>query len=398
MKKSPFKQKAIMAVLGVFFSMVLFEIMLRIGGAAFTYLQERRNTVSIMRRGDCRILCMGDSMTAGQYPHLLEEILNARVPGIKFSVIDRANVGTTSEFITARLDEDTDRYSPNMVIVMTGFNDDKKLLPYGNIPVSEKIPLKTYRLARILWHNLEDKKKRTVMVHKAAELSLNPDKVYLNIAGIYETKGDNSRAEEMYLKAIEMDDRNDNAYVRLAWFYRSKKRFIESREKCRIALEINPRNPYAYFVLGWCYKHAEDFDKSIDMFMKSIEIDQNNAEAYFEVGSIYQYNKKEYAKAIDVFKKSIEINPRTSRAYRGLAYCYEKLGEPELAERYSGAADKLENQYYKTMTKRNYQQIKDTLDRKGIQLVCVQYPMCPIEPLKRMLAGKEDVIFVDNER
>ncbi|MFA5356859.1 MAG: hypothetical protein WC301_05595, partial [Candidatus Omnitrophota bacterium] len=46
----------------------------------------------------------------------------------------------------------------------------------------------------------------------------------------------------------------------------------------------------------------------------------------------------------------------------------------------------------------NYQQIKDTLDRKGIQLVCVQYPMCPIEPLKRMLAGKEDVIFVDNER
>ncbi len=44
------------------------------------------------------------------------------------------------------------------------------------------------------------------------------------------------------------------------------------------------------------------------------------------------------------------------------------------------------------------QKLKEILDRRNIKLVCVQYPMCGIEPLKRIFKWQEDVIFIDNEK
>ena len=43
--------------------------------------------------------------------------------------------------------------------------------------------------------------------------------------------------------------------------------------------------------------------------------------------------------------------------------------------------------------------IKEILTKKGIKLVCVQYPMRSIEPLKKIFIGDEEgIIFVDNEK
>lgn len=64
---------------------------LRLGGLVFTSLQEHRNYLSVKQKGAYRILCLGESTTAGQYTAFLEEILNQRNIGIKFSVIDKVS-------------------------------------------------------------------------------------------------------------------------------------------------------------------------------------------------------------------------------------------------------------------------------------------------------------------
>jgi hypothetical protein len=49
-------------------------------------------------------------------------------------------------------------------------------------------------------------------------------------------------------------------------------------------------------------------------------------------------------------------------------------------------------------TARNYRELKRILDKRGIKLVCVQYPMLKIGELKQIFEGQRGVVFVDNER
>src|SRR3989338_6589577 len=81
------KQKIALVFLGVFLTLVVLELILRVGGAAFFYLQEKTNRPSF-QSSEYRIMCIGESTTAlGQessYPSQLDEILNARAPHMRF--------------------------------------------------------------------------------------------------------------------------------------------------------------------------------------------------------------------------------------------------------------------------------------------------------------------------
>jgi hypothetical protein len=68
-----------------------------------------------------------------------------------------------------------------------------------------------------------------------------------------------------------------------------------------------------------------------------------------------------------------------------------------LADEYFGKAESIRSRGYKPMTKRNYRRLKEVLDERGIRLVCMQYPMRSLSPLKAMFDDPKGVIFVDNE-
>jgi len=77
---------------------------------------------------------------------------------------------------------------------------------------------------------------------------------------------------------------------------------------------------------------------------------------------------------------------------------YEEMGKRELAREYAEKANKLRPEYYASVTVSNYRRLKEILDKRGIKLVCVQYPMRHVEPLKKIFEKDKDVIFVNNER
>ena len=93
------------------------------------------------------------------------------------------------------------------------------------------------------------------------------------------------------------------------------------------------------------------------------------------------------------------MRPDYNRPYAGLAVLYEEMGKHELAHEYSNKANRIRRrEYFNPITCQNYRDLKQILDNRGIKLVCIQYPACPIEPLKRILGGEKGVIFVDNEK
>ena len=70
------------------------------------------------------------------------------------------------------------------------------------------------------------------------------------------------------------------------------------------------------------------------------------------------------------------------------------MNNTELAKAYNKKATNL----YTSVTINNYRRIKALLDKRGIRLVCVQYPMRSGVPLKRIFEDEQGVLFVDNEQ
>lgn len=96
------------------------------------------------------------------------------------------------------------------------------------------------------------------------------------------------------------------------------------------------------------------------------------------------------------FKKAAQLN---LNSFRELSLLYDKMNKSEFSRRYSRKADMMGLRMFSPIARKNYLRLKDILDERKIKLVCVQYPVRNIMPLKKIFGDKkESIIFVDNER
>ena len=114
----------------------MLEIVLQSGGAVVNFWQERGNIASLKKKGEYRILCVGESTTAlwheRAYPRQLEEILNSSAANITFSVINKGICSIGTDDIIAALPDYIKQYDPDMVIAMMGINDDWDLARFDD--------------------------------------------------------------------------------------------------------------------------------------------------------------------------------------------------------------------------------------------------------------------------
>ena len=69
------------------------------------------------------ILCLGESTTDGQWPPILQAILNKKSKNKKFIVIDEALSGTNTRRIAEKIENYLIKYNADIVISMMGIND-----------------------------------------------------------------------------------------------------------------------------------------------------------------------------------------------------------------------------------------------------------------------------------
>ena len=102
---------------------------MRLCGAVFVFVQERQNQRALQQKTDCTIMCIGESTTAlggkDAWPTQLEEVLNERGGGRKFTVLNKALPGVNSADILAQLPQNLERCKPDIVVAMMGANDYK---------------------------------------------------------------------------------------------------------------------------------------------------------------------------------------------------------------------------------------------------------------------------------
>lgn len=442
MSKTLIGKRIGLVLFGLFLCVVVLEAGLRIGGFIILSLQEHRNTLSIRQKGAYRLLCLGESTTQGQYPVILEQILNQQSKGIKFSVIDKGFIGTTSD-ILSQLEKNLDNYMPDMVIAMMGINDSARHMPFQEHFASRiKFSIsasQTYKLIKFLWLRIKNKTqelnfcKQKVGIGEVNNITLKlnfgKDKPYLELGNIYNAEGDYGQAETAFKQAIEINPQNYDAYIISGLFYLQQGDYDQATAVFKQAVELNATKADAYIWLGVCYKDQGKYNPE-ELFNKAIQLNPKGELAYLGLGQYFQEQGR-YAEAKNTYEKAIQVNPSNPEGHRGLGWCYHQLKDydraeaafkkvielaPESNHGYAGLvvlygelgnyvamqeySAKLNNLmfFYKSITKKNYYQLKKILDQRGIKLVCVQYPMCSIKPLKRIFEGEIGIIFVDNEK
>jgi len=171
------------------------------------------------QKGIFRIICLGESTTQNQYPVYLEEILNQRDIGVKFSVIDKGMGGTNTVVILSQLEANLGKYQPDIVVTMMGINDWGKHMPYERASDSKTIlflrSFKVYKLASLLWLH-------TVTRLREAGFSLSVGNNQISERMHQDTpkdkfketdKQDSFQRKQALKKALELNSKDDSAYA-----------------------------------------------------------------------------------------------------------------------------------------------------------------------------------------
>jgi predicted Zn-dependent protease len=132
---------------------ILLETGLRLGGCAASLGMLWHSWTR--PAGAYRILCLGESTTSRQYPKLLEDILNERGQGRKFTVIDGGVPMINSNYVLAHLEENLARYHPDLIVAMIG-NNDRKISYLKDVTGKDSWLFghsRALRLAALLWRD-----------------------------------------------------------------------------------------------------------------------------------------------------------------------------------------------------------------------------------------------------
>ncbi|HQO37282.1 MAG TPA: tetratricopeptide repeat protein, partial [Candidatus Omnitrophota bacterium] len=219
---------------------------------------------------------------------------------------------------------------------------------------------------------------------------------YVELAGCYRERGEYVRAEAFVQKALEIDAQNDLAYTELGWLYHELGRLEQAETFVQKAIELNPENDWAYAVWGWIlYERQRPFDIIESAFRKAIALNPLNDSAYCGLGSFYS-EQGDFARAEDILKQAVVLNPRNERACGALSALYAELKKPALAKQYAQKADRLRLEDSKGAFIHNYRAFKQILDKRGIPMICMQYPLRDITPLKKIFKNDKNIIFIDN--
>ena len=436
-------------LLGVLFAIFLAEAALQIGGRVLQFMQDRRNDISLSR-GGYRIMCLGESTTAGgpgAWPAKLERLLAKRYPTVNFSVINKGISGIDSSQIMKYLESNLDEVRPDLVITMMGINDGF-IRYYEGISGAESLLFTHSRLYKLykwitLLQNMPPSSNaikpgpqypgppdpynslltRTGGIAKSEGLlrkriKQNPDDVYaLYVLGKYWTNNADAakqrpdlaqKGEQFLLRAAQLDPKNSFVLsalgMRLVFRENDINGFLETPDTRRgirmieKALELNPSKT-DWYALGNIYMRYNIPDKAESALLKAIDYNTHGGDpelALFTLSWFYIKTGR-FAAAEKLLQEARKFQPENENISGALASLYRESGRPFLARQYDAGLTATRAMFTE-ITRANFKKLKQTLDSRGIRLAVMQYPLCALAPLRGVLDNSGDAIFIDNER
>ena len=451
MKAKHRKRKKILILFGLLLSFVIVEIGLRGAGYVFYRSNLRRNNASRdYAKRTVRILCVGDSFTAGlgashdtSYPAHLDRVLRRNNPDMRFVVYNCGIPGQISSELSERLNKNLQRFMPDLLIVLVGVNDNPAGSNYWLFADIKDIGIKTYFLQKI---NYFLSKLRSYELLKTLVLNLRnkatpenknfidvmKEKVGINEQEIPELRdfGGLDLAKEQIEEALrvmkEDSSINEEGLIELVNLFIDKRRYDLAKEQIGEVLRMNPGCERAYLCLLKLYREEEKFDLGIQEADRIMRVNPNNSRAYVELGRIhFRLGKKDPAMresnwklAEEYFKKALELNSKDGDLYYVLGDLYFESGKPDLAAEIAKRAleifpddplfkdrlysyttpvmDRKTNEILQKMYRYDLENIIKLARTQNTEVILLNYPEVGyLDDIRKNLAGKYGIAFVD---
>lgn len=400
--------RLLLAVLAMLGALVLVEIGLRTTAVVMRWQWERHNRSAALQFGTYRILCVGESTTAlggeDSYPCQIERVLNSRNVGIRFSVFNAGSVGACTTKLVADVDSHIAKHQPAMVITMMGINDEGN--PLVRKPASGLSggieSLRTVKLARMGWDRLtrSGPHDKDAISAEIAKMLPPTSKDELSKASTHawaeRLAGNYSGAHLLFEEIVGRNPSDDRAYAALGGCLKALGRDTEALDSLAKALTLNPSNELALCELGDFHLYRGATNKALSFFASALVANESNTWALTELSFIEMHTGNTNA-AKNYLRHAASTGNNNDWALGRLAVCLGNQGRRADAERYLDAANAVRSSMFNPITERNYLALADNLKKRGIRLICMQYPCRSVLSLKRALEAHDDVLFVSNE-
>jgi len=351
-QRKSIKTKIVIFFVGIFIFLVLFEILLRIGGFLWLSSREKQNRLSGGDLNVYTIMCIGESTTAiagdstnkflidgTSYPRQLERILNEG-NGVRYKVINKGIVAGDSGQILEELESNLERYKPDMVMAMMGLRDENKVVKDSLLR-----QMRVYKYIKSLSENVPPGELLRRVERKIIELLYKP----------YLEERKYEEAEKMLKKLLAINLKS--AYAELAKLYIQQKRYLEAEAMLKKAIEEEPKKYILYLALARLYRQEGRFVEEEELYRSAITTNKRFG-GYLKLATYYK-NKGRQKEFEEVLRVAVETTPSV---------------------------------------RQNYQRLEEILSSKGITLVVMQYPSYSADCLKALLHLQDNLIIIDNEK
>jgi tetratricopeptide (TPR) repeat protein len=398
-----------------------------------------------------------DSLGVMAYPRQLEKILNARSLGLNFSVINAGVAGLQTDQIITKLSFEIHKYRPHLVVAMMGINDYLDELQHisgwrkvwRSLRTAALLKMLRERLLRYyyLWRlricgdNYKRFFERGLLFEKewnfpealfwySKAVTIAPDypEVYAHLGLIYKFMLNSDGAEKMFLRAIALGYDNKPIRNDLGDIFHDKGDLVQSMYWYEKALEFDPNDYPILFKLGCRLMDVSEFAEAERIFLKAIDSKPfcngaynmlavlyletgRNAEAKVmfekisELDSLYAaagYHKNgDMERSREVIEKlkasgTSEVDPdKQCQELIGRIATFES-GTVEVQRFFEDVEMRRQSEYC-SKTQTSYQKLRQLAEREQFDIVCMQYPVRSVEPIKRMVGEGKGIYFLSNE-
>ena len=351
-------RKISLVIIGIILSLVILEACLQIAGFTLTAIKKYKNK-TIKDPNTVTILCLGESTTDGQWPPILQKILDEKSKNKKFNVIDEGIKGTNTIKKKKKINDNLIKYNPDIVVAMMGTNDSG--LGY------KKYKIKTFALFSLI------KKHFTTKI-------LYDDIIYIK-SKIFEVIFKDTANAEKYLYKMHniYKETNYNFGGFLEFFIIYAKNNEYKNKKILDIIDYHIINKEIFFdnELRDIVSYLKDYKKYDKEKIKSFIIKNKKRIHYFQVSTEKVLEEYDLLYLLDDIKnnKFVEVG-------------YKNIMES--------------NNLSDDSTKKNYEYIISEVykNNKNSLFMPMQYPTLSVEELKNDLKDSpyyDKLIFISNE-
>lgn len=147
-------------------------------------------------------------------------------------------------------------------------------------------------------------------------------------------------AIELLRKEVEAVPDNEVAWGALAQAYLNSDNLEEAKTAAEKTLEISPADEQGNNVLGLYWLSKGDAERGRAQFLSAIKLEPSNPTAYYYLALISQ-QEGDNVTALNHLREAIKAAPTFKPAYEFSAQIYEAMGNPEAAQQFRAAIQRI---------------------------------------------------------